>query len=74
MTEEAYLVEVGTRVRVARARPRMTQEELAARAGVSRVSLGSIERGRHPATVRTVRRLAAALSVSMGELLDEEAP
>jgi transcriptional regulator with XRE-family HTH domain len=68
--ERVWLLEVGMRVRLARVRGRESQDVLAARAGVSRVTLGSIERGEHPAVVLSYSRLARALSVSLGELLD----
>ena len=74
MSEAAYLVEVGARVRAARVRPRLSQHELATQAGISRVSLGGIERGAHPAVVLTYLKIARALGLSMGELLDEERP
>jgi transcriptional regulator with XRE-family HTH domain len=68
--ERAWLLQVGMRVRLARVRRRESQDVLAARAGVSRVTLGSIERGEHPAVVLSYVRLARALSLSMDELLD----
>ena len=42
--------------------------------GVSRVTVGSIERGDHPASVLAYRRLAGALGVQLSELLDEREP
>jgi transcriptional regulator with XRE-family HTH domain len=68
--ERDWLLDVGMRVRLARVRAKETQEELAARAGVSRVTVGSIERADHPAVVLAYRRLAQALGLSLAELLD----
>ena len=68
--ERSWLLDVGMRVLLARVRARETQEELAARAGVSRVTVGSIERADHPAVVLAYRRLAQAQGVSLGKLLD----
>ena len=65
----AWLREVGMRVRLGRVAARLSQEELGERAGVSRVTVGSIERGDHPASVVAFRRLADALRVEIGELL-----
>jgi putative transcriptional regulator len=53
----------------------MTQQELAERAGVSRQSVISIERGRYRPSVELALRLARALGVSVEdlfELADEE--
>jgi transcriptional regulator with XRE-family HTH domain len=46
----------------------LTQEALAFESGVSISSLGRIETGHTSAAWTTVRQLAAALDVSMGEL------
>jgi transcriptional regulator with XRE-family HTH domain len=51
--------------RIARA---LTQEELAERARLSRVSVGRLETGT-PARMSTVRRLAEALGVEPGDLM-----
>ena len=58
------------RIRLARVRRRESQDELAAHAGVSRVTLGSIARAEDPAVVLTYLRLARALGLSLDELLD----
>lgn len=65
-----WLRTVGMRVLVARTVRRQSQEELGRRAGVSRVTVGSIERGDHSASVLAYVRLAGALDVPVGELLD----
>lgn len=70
--ERPYLRLVSRRVRSRRVLIGITQEELAGQAPVSRVTLGSIERGDHAATLLTYLKLARALGVSMGSLLDEE--
>ena len=66
-----YLRDVGMRVKLMRVTRRMSQEELGAAAGVSRVTVGSIERGEHPASVLAYRKLAGALAVPIGELLGD---
>jgi transcriptional regulator with XRE-family HTH domain len=68
--ERNWLLDVGMRVRLARVRARESQGELATRAGVSRVTVGSIERADHPAVVLAYRRLAEALGLPLAELLD----
>ena len=57
-------------VRRIRAQRGMTQEDLADRAKVSVRYLGSIERGSTAATVVVLGRLARALSVKPGDLLE----
>ena len=69
-----YLRAVGLRVRLMRVTRGMSQEQLGATSGVSRVTVGSIERGDHPASVLAYRRLATALDVHLSVLLDEGEP
>jgi transcriptional regulator with XRE-family HTH domain len=69
--EVAYLREVGLRVKLLRVTRGISQEELGAASGVSRVTVGSIERGDHPASVLAYRKLARAFGVRISELLDE---
>ena len=72
--ERAYLLLVSRRVRAFRILAGLTQEELAGRAVMSRVTLGGVERGDRGAGVLTYLRLSRALGVRMGALLDEGAP
>jgi transcriptional regulator with XRE-family HTH domain len=69
-----YLRSVGLRVKLLRVARGMSQGELGAASGVSRVTVGSIERGDHPASVLAYRGLARAFGVSLAELLDERVP
>lgn len=68
--EQAWLRAVGLRVRLGRVTCGESQDQLGARAGVSRVTVGSIERSEHPAVLVTYARLARALHTSLAELLD----
>jgi len=68
--ERAWLAEVGMRLRLARVRRRLTQREAAAAAVLSAVTLGSVERAEHTATVLTYVRAARAVGLSLDELLD----
>ena len=52
----------------------LTQEQLAARAGMSRVALGKIERGAVVPRAGTLADLAAALAVPVGELVTPVRP
>ena len=51
----------------------LSQEELAEASGVGRATISRIERGETGAHGRTLRRLAAALSVGVEELVRVEA-
>ena len=68
--EQAWLRAVGMRVRLGRVAHRESQEQLGARSGVSRVTVGSIERADHQAGVIAYARLARALDVPLADLLD----
>jgi transcriptional regulator with XRE-family HTH domain len=61
----------GANVRRIRRAQDLSQEELAHRAGVHRTYLSALERsgGRNP-TIKVVERIAKALGVKPGELLD----
>lgn len=60
---------VGARVREARLRRSLTQEELAFEARIDLTYVGGIERGRRNPSLLVLVRLAAALAVEPSELL-----
>jgi transcriptional regulator with XRE-family HTH domain len=60
------------RVRVARLGRRLSQDRLAGLAKVSRVTLGSVERGDHDAGIATYRSLAIALDVPLAMFFGED--
>src|SRR5689334_16314976 len=64
---------VGREIRHVRQRRRLSMQALADEAGISRAWLGEIERGAASPSVDIVRRLADALGVSIGSLLDGRA-
>ena len=68
--------EVSIAANVARLRldRQLTQEELARKAGLSRVALGKIERGAVVPRARTLADLAKGLGVSVGELVTPVRP
>jgi transcriptional regulator with XRE-family HTH domain len=49
----------------------LTQKELAAKSGLSRVAVARLEAGAESARFSTLRKLAEALGVEPGELLGE---
>ena len=71
MTDEAAIAANVARLRLDR---RLTQEELATKAGLSRVSLGKVERGTVVPRARTLDALAKALAVPVGDLVTPVRP
>ena len=58
-----------SRIKQERQRLRMTQRELARRANLSKTTVSMLERGKAPsATVGTLRKLAAALGGTVGDI------
>jgi transcriptional regulator with XRE-family HTH domain len=70
----AFLAELGWRVRLNRRYQDLTQDELGARAGLSRSFVGIFETGTHGIDVVSLRRVAQALGVPLPELVDERPP
>lgn len=61
--------EFGRRVRAARSARGLSQEALAAAAGVHRTYVGHIERGETSPTLANLVRIAVALGVDPGDLV-----
>jgi transcriptional regulator with XRE-family HTH domain len=70
--QERVAGEIASRVRAARARRRWTLDELAARSTVSRRLLVQIEQAEANPSLATLLKLAAALGVTLTELVSEE--
>lgn len=66
---EALLRTIGKRVRLLRLTRELTQEELAHAANMSRSFISLIEHGAHGIDIIRLYNLAAALEVSLAELL-----
>lgn len=60
----------GKRVRKARLEKGFSQEELAHEADSNRTYISDVERGTRNPSIEVVERIAKALCVKMGELLD----
>ena len=58
------------RLKKLRADREMTQEALAERAGISRTYLARLELGQQDPTLTTLKSLAKALKVKVGELVE----
>lgn len=68
--EQLSLERLGHRVRTARLGKSISQEELAARAGVHRTYIGMIERGEKNVTMLSLLKISSALGVSISDFLD----
>ncbi|KTB47429.1 putative transcriptional regulator [Dehalogenimonas alkenigignens] len=68
MTDDTIQKRFGERIRTLRQLRKLSQEELAFRAGIHRTYLGGIERGERNPALRNINALAEALSVSLSEL------
>lgn len=60
----------GERVRALREQIRLSQEALAAKAGIHRTYMGGVERGERNISLKNIVRLAAALGVHPRDLFD----
>ncbi len=74
--EERFTREVGQRVRAAREshEPRMTQDELGEKLGLSRVAYGHYERGATPFNILQLYRIANILGLPLESLLGVQGP
>ena len=61
---------VGALVRERRKAQKLSQEELAGLAGLSKNYVGSIERGEYDVTISTLHRVTAVLRCRVADLLD----
>jgi transcriptional regulator with XRE-family HTH domain len=62
--------DLGSNLRAARKKRRWTQEELSERSGVQTGEISRMERGKRDPQVSTVEKLAAALELPPGQLLE----
>src|SRR5215208_5772551 len=69
----AWLRALGKRVRLLRLTREMTQDQLAAAAGMSRSFVSLIEHGTHGVDVVRLLRLAAVFEMPLAELVDVSA-
>jgi len=58
------------RIKALRAERGMTQDALATKSGVSRQYIARLEIGRHDPSLSTLAKLAKALKVKVGELVE----
>jgi transcriptional regulator with XRE-family HTH domain len=69
MNKKDILVKFGQKVRDERTKLGLSQEELAARAGLHRTYIGMIERAEKNITLENIEKMASALGLQIHELL-----
>jgi transcriptional regulator with XRE-family HTH domain len=69
--DQETLGHLGGRIRLLREQRGLSQEKLAERAGLTSKFLGEVERIETNPSTTSIARLAAALSVNVGDLFDE---
>ena len=67
-------VALGIRIREFRKKCCISQEELGYKASISTAHIGQIERGLKKPTIDTLGRIAAALGITLCELVDFDSP
>jgi len=68
MREYKVSKQLGKRIRRFRKEQKLSQEELAHRAGIHRTYMGKIERGESNPPIHTISKIAKALKVSLSQL------
>ena len=68
--KKAILVKFGKRVRKERVKQGLSQEALAAKAGVHRTYIGMIERAEKNITLLNIEKIAKALKVQLDDLIN----
>ena len=71
MAKDPFIQDFGERVRSLRLERELTQEQLAAMAGMHFSAIGHIERASRSSTLETVLKLAQALQVQPRELVPD---
>jgi transcriptional regulator with XRE-family HTH domain len=70
MDSTTYTKPTGEKVRALRRERGWLQQELADRAGVNMQTVSNVETGRHDPELPTLLKIARALGVGLGELLE----
>lgn len=68
--DDCGMGELGTNLRAARVKLGLTQEQVAERSGVHATEVSRIEAGKRDPQISTLRRLAKAVEVRPGQLLE----
>ena len=70
MTEEEFYIHLGNRIKFLREKSHLTQEKLAEKSGISLDYLGKIEVSINKPGLKTIFKLAQALSCDVKDLID----
>ncbi|MDR6197096.1 helix-turn-helix transcriptional regulator [Siphonobacter sp. SORGH_AS_0500] len=75
-SDNSVLVSFGKKVRLLRSQAKMSQEDLAFRAGLHRTYIGMIERAEKNITLINIEKIANALNINITELFygEEQLP
>lgn len=68
---KSTLVKFGEKVRAERLKQNLSQEKLAAKAGVHRTYIGMIERAEKNITLGNIEKIAKALKININEMLTD---
>lgn len=66
--------ELGQRIRAERTTKKMTQEELAERAGLHPTYIGQVERGEKSLTISSLEKIVEGLEISFADLFENMQP
>ncbi|MFI0429216.1 helix-turn-helix domain-containing protein [Mariniflexile sp. HMF6888] len=70
ISEEAFIINLGVRIRQLREKKNLSQQDLANDCNIPKTQIGRIERAKVNTTVRTLIKIANALEIEPKELLD----
>ena len=71
LSDQRFLRRIGDRIRDQRVARSLTQDELGKKCDLHRTFIGSVERGERNVSILNLKVIAAALRVSLAELLTE---
>jgi transcriptional regulator with XRE-family HTH domain len=71
MTTGGYKMDLGFKIKTLRKQLKLTQEDLAKKASISRSYLADIERNRYNPSVDTLINISKSLGISLSELVSE---
>ena len=69
--KKQVLISFGNRVREERLKQNLSQEALAAKAGVHRTYIGMIERAEKNITLENIEKIAKALKINIADFFDK---
>ncbi|MBN8625719.1 MAG: helix-turn-helix transcriptional regulator [Planctomycetes bacterium] len=70
LDDQKFLAALGERLRIARTAAGLTQVQLAAKTGLHRTFIGSVERGERNVSILNLRLLSRRLRVTLNALVD----